>query len=363
MSLTGQQYHQLTKALLSAFPTHNKLRQLVRFRLDQNLDELALGDSLTDIAFKLIEEAEAGGWTPRLVEAARASRPENPAIVEFVSSYTVAPYAASRTELQSILNQGNSFLDPDKWLAALGRLQGQVCRVTAGSKTGTGFLVGPSAVLTNYHVVEDIITGKVNPADVTLLFDYKLLASGSQLNPGTPFRLSKSWLLDKSPPSKVDYLADPKPSLPDPEELDYALLSVDGEPGASPIGQKPDPEAPPRGFVPLPAPPAPGSAGPSFKPGAPLQILQHPSGRPLKLAIDTSAVVGTNDNGTRVRYRTNTEPGSSGSPCFDQDWNLVALHHAGDPSWSGKGNEGIPITAIAALLSKRGLRGVLGDDT
>jgi V8-like Glu-specific endopeptidase len=33
-----------------------------------------------------------------------------------------------------------------------------------------------------------------------------------------------------------------------------------------------------------------------------------------------------------VRYAVNTEPGTSGSPVFDKDWRLVALHHLGDAS-------------------------------
>jgi V8-like Glu-specific endopeptidase len=31
----------------------------------------------------------------------------------------------------------------------------------------------------------------------------------------------------------------------------------------------------------------------------------------------------------RVQYLTDTLPGSSGSPVFDADWNVVALHHSG----------------------------------
>ena len=34
--------------------------------------------------------------------------------------------------------------------------------------------------------------------------------------------------------------------------------------------------------------------------------------QPLKLAVDTESVIGEAANGLRVRYRTNTEPGSSG---------------------------------------------------
>jgi hypothetical protein len=99
-----------------------------------------------------------------------------------------------------------------------------------------------------------------------------------------------------------------------------------------------------------------------------LFILQHPDGRPLELAIDTNAVtalVPAQGSATRVRYRTNTEPGSSGSPCFSADWTLIALHHSGDPKYEKFGakpeyNEGIPIAAIRTLLTNRGLASQLG---
>ena len=70
--------------------------------------------------------------------------------------------------------------------------------------------------------------------------------------------------------------------------------------------------------------------------------------------------VPDDDAPTRVRYTTRTEPGSSGSPCFDIDWNLVALHHSGDPKYAQfkvkpDWNEGIPFATIMRLLDKRGL--------
>ena len=51
---------------------------------------------------------------------------------------------------------------------------------------------------------------------------------------------------------------------------------------------------------------------------------------------------------TRIAYRTNTWFGSSGSPCFTIDWELVALHKgwfkaADDPE---KPNKGVPFSLI-----------------
>jgi hypothetical protein len=100
----------------------------------------------------------------------------------------------------------------------------------------------------------------------------------------------------------------------------------------------------------------------SFQPNTPLFIVQHPKGSPLKLAFDTDSVVGLNASGTTVFYKTNTERGSSGSPCFSSNWELVALHHSGDPDFgSPKKNAGTPVHAIMSLLKGRGLQDVIGD--
>ena len=91
--------------------------------------------------------------------------------------------------------------------------------------------------------------------------------------------------------------------------------------------------------------------------GDPLVIVQHPGGRALQIAIDTEAILSVNGSGNRVRYRTNTEPGSSGSPFFDLSLkSLVALHHSGDPSFRPAYNEGIPIDKIRDRLAKAGVQ-------
>jgi V8-like Glu-specific endopeptidase len=57
-----------------------------------------------------------------------------------------------------------------------------------------------------------------------------------------------------------------------------------------------------------------------------------------------------------VQYLTDTMPGSSGSPVFNDKWELIVLHHSGGwlPEPSTKSthfrNEGIRVSAIAADL-------------
>ena len=56
-------------------------------------------------------------------------------------------------------------------------------------------------------------------------------------------------------------------------------------------------------------------------------VIGHPLGRGLKISFVDNELVAT--DGRRLHYRTSTEPGSSGSPVFDEAWSVVGLHHKG----------------------------------
>ena len=56
-------------------------------------------------------------------------------------------------------------------------------------------------------------------------------------------------------------------------------------------------------------------------------IIQHPGGGPKQIAFYHNVVTYADDR--VVQYLTDTLPGSSGSPVFDDQWRLVALHHSG----------------------------------
>ena len=84
-------------------------------------------------------------------------------------------------------------------------------------------------------------------------------------------------------------------------------------------------------------------------------VIGHPQGGTLSISIQDNRVIDVKE--PKLHYRAPTEPGSSGSPVFNQDWQLVALHHAGSKkmaSLSGDGvleaNEGIWLSAIIQAL-------------
>ena len=64
-------------------------------------------------------------------------------------------------------------------------------------------------------------------------------------------------------------------------------------------------------------------------------IIQHPSGERKQLALRENQVVDVLDN--FLHYRTDTSPGSSGSPVFNDQWEIVALHHSGVPKKDAQG--------------------------
>ena len=255
-----------------------------------------------------------------------------------------APARPSITVLEGLVRPRLRIMDMERWREHEASVSAQVCRIDIGAAAkGTGFLVGPDLVLTNYHVLTSVIAGQEAPAGVQCVFDFKRLRDGT-VNQGRAVKLAGDWLVDKAPPSEAESADRPDALLPTPNELDFALIRLAEPFGRSPVATA---AAGPRGWVRLPGiqPPLPD--------GAPMIIVQHPNSEPISLALDTNAVQGLNANGTRVRYATNTDSGSSGSPCFDFDWSLVALHHMGDPNWRNPTyNEGVPIGLIADRIAR-----------
>jgi hypothetical protein len=184
-------------------------------------------------------------------------------------------------------------------------------------------------------------------------------SDGITVNAGKTYGLTKDWLIDESVYSPRDLEVAPNAD-PSPDELDYALLALSGSPGADPVGgDTNDPNPVARKWIEIPV------TAHDFDTRKALFIVQHPDGKPMQVALDTNSVIALNGNKTRVRYTTTTQPGSSGSPCFNADWEWVALHHSGDPKYAHLGlqpefNQGIPLASILLRLKTIGKSNVVG---
>jgi hypothetical protein len=357
--LTGRQHAALEKALIDAFDPQ-RLEKMLLQNLNRRLYLITLGGNFEKVVFDVIERAEMESWTAELLLGARTFDPNNLDLFAFAQQFglTSTPPDGKANDLERTIRKANPMLDPTPWGKKLGLLENQICCIEIqGKPAGTGFLLGPSVVMTNYHVVERVIEGGVAPKQVKLRFDFRATSDNMPINPGQTYNLAE--VLDSSKYSPVDTQPDTG-AVPEPNQLDYALLKVDGAPGDDPASMKDmsEPAGPPRGWIKF------SETDYDFESAPALFILQHPEGRPLKLALDTESVFKVNSNQTRVRYHTNTEPGSSGSPCFNANWELVALHHSGDPNYKdlkkAEYNQGIPFAAITALMDERGTKQWLG---
>lgn len=359
MALSGEQYQSLTDALEAAFPNEDVLRRMVRFKLNLNLDAIARGGTLIDRIYYLIEAAEAGGWTGKLIVGARQFNPGNPKLEAFAVAYGLGSVGPNEKGIAEVmLREELPFQDFRAWLGNLGQQEPRVCRVEIpmkgkaatvcreGLACGTGFLVDKDLLLTAFHVVEPLMDWQkrqaagqkwANPEDVRLRFDYVRREGEEAIHQGTVFKLSADWDVLHRLGSQADFKAS---ALPTNDELDFALLRVANTPGDQPVGGVGGLGAAKRGWIALPDEPAwPKKDGTIF-------ILQHPEGEPLKLA-PPDRILDLNDNRTRVRYLVNTKQGSSGSPCFDAMLRLVALHHFGIYETY---NQGVPIATITPLI-------------
>lgn len=199
-----------------------------------------------------------------------------------------------------------------------------VVRWGGATEEGSGVLVAPGVLLTNQHVIRDAAAA----ADATVEFDFeddrrptRRVASTYALDPGRGFVAS-----------------------PEKGGLDYALVAV----GARLSG--------PALLEDLPTCPLMDSPD-RHRVGMPVNIIQHPGGRQRVVTLRENRLLHRTERA--LLYETDTEPGSSGAPVFNDFWELIALHHYGEPFLARDDgvtlsnpalNEGIRISVIVEDL-------------
>lgn len=187
-------------------------------------------------------------------------------------------------------------------------------RTSEESWSGTGFLIAPDLALTNNHVIPsaDVLT------DTLFRFNYEENFVGEAQTPS-------------------EYRANLNGIFYTNKNLDYTIVQLEREPGSE------------WGWLPL--------ASRDIRRDSRVNIIQHPMGQPKQISFQNNFVeyVG----GNIVQYVTSTLPGSSGSPVFNDKWEVVALHHAGgnmqEPTTQRRyfRNEGTWIGSILADLPEK----------
>ncbi|MCH4827390.1 DNA/RNA non-specific endonuclease [Planococcus halocryophilus] len=225
--------------------------------------------------------------------------------------------------IERIINKSDLF--PIAHLQAGLDVSKAVCRISIRGRSGqlegygTGFLVGPNLLLTNNHVLETAEAAMYAVAEFNYEDDVHFM-----------------------PRDIISFRLDPELLFITDEALDFTLVAVESHNmNTVPLAT----------FGYLPLLPKPGK----ILEGEYVTIIQHPKGGPKAITIRENEVKFISSD--FVHYVSDTEPGSSGSPVFNDQWMVVALHHAGipDPNDSNQwiANEGIRISSIIQHLSEK----------
>ena len=159
---------------------------------------------------------------------------------------------------------------------------------------GTGFLIAPNILMTNHHVLSDSSWALRSEAQ----FQFERDIDGQQIDAAI-FPLEPQKLFFSSP------------------TLDFTVV------GVAPRAQNSESPLSAYGFLPLV-----GTVGKVIE-GEWLTIIQHPNGELKQVCVRENRFIKRTDD--VLWYSTDTVGGSSGSPVFNNDWFVVALHHSGIP--------------------------------
>lgn len=147
--LNGEQMEQFTKALLTAFPSYSLLEQFVKFRLNENLQEIVKPSDLQSVTFGLLLWAEREGLLKHVLEAACVHVPRNPGLTKF----------AQQVDHQMMLLKDN--LTSDK-------------ASTDSGEEVTELVDAPSSFVPNINQIETInhvSEYEVNPSNQQMMID------------------------------------------------------------------------------------------------------------------------------------------------------------------------------------------------
>lgn len=207
---------------------------------------------------------------------------------------------------------------------------------TRGERLGTGFLIrgawlkdsfnASPVFVTNAHVISDAVPNAISPTDTLVQFEVESASAGA------PIFYKVSEVLFTSAPGDLGVCCTGY------DNLDVTIVRLEG------LNDR---------FAGLPT----ADVLPLIDAKAKAYVVGHPRGSGLQISLHDSLLLDIDDDERLVHYRTPTDPGSSGSPVFNAQWEVIAVHHGGSnttPRLHGKGNyeanEGIALSAARRKL-------------
>lgn len=202
---------------------------------------------------------------------------------------------------------GENTLRPISFLSQGFKVSRSVAYIRGSKGSATGFLIAPDLILTNNHVIskDDLLD------DYLFRFNYEENFLG-QAQTVKEYRAKSQGIFYTN------------------EKLDFTIIQLEQKAGNE------------WGWLSL----KPQNVQVNNR----VNIIQHPMGQPKQISLQNNLVqyVG----GDVLQYITSTLKGSSGSPVFNDQWEVIGLHHAGvelsEPTTQNAyfRNQGILISSI-----------------
>jgi hypothetical protein len=270
--------------------------------------------------YEILSVAERMQKVLEIVKAALKDYPDNPTLIQAEKGELAedkGPVVNKDVEWKSNLSTdsieklmgGQSTLLPISFLEIGVQRARSVARIRVEGELGSGFLIENNILVTNNHV----IANEEKARNALIQFNYQQTPTGLDLEP-------------------ADFHLDPAGGFKTSVEDDWTLVRIKGDANADWGAIKLEPV--------------------DVSKIQWVNIIQHPSGGPKQIALYNNIVAYA--DAKRIQYLTDTLPGSSGSPVFDSQWRLVALHHSGgwilEPGTKKQvfRNEGININLVLA---------------
>ena len=267
-------------------------------------DKEALGILVNHVLSYLVGEDEEARFLRSLLERYALDRPvlAQPRLGDWRGR------ESSASVLEKIV--GEDTLRPIAMLEQALSAAESVVHIEGPLGLGTGFVVAPRLIMTNHHVIDSA----AHAMNSVVTFNYQLDA------------LAKPKAYTRVLPQTGGiFFTD--------AELDVTIVEIEKAPEAA---------------IPLPVRPA------RMAVDSRVAIIQHPDGFWKKISLQNNFVEYADER--VVQYTTSTRRGSSGAPVFDDDFQVVAVHHAGgdlpDPTTQQVylRNEGVSMMAVVRAL-------------
>ena len=349
MKLSDSQTQEL-KRLISAEFEQVDFESCLKTMLNRDVARIANRTGYNETLGEVIQHAEQENWMPDLLAVLYYERPDTDLGNWIRSLIDLTP---GDGQFQGMISQFDAQFDwahMSRRATVIGR---HVCLLEIDQNpAGTAVLVGPNLILTSQHVINLLTAnGKLLPNSgprISVVFDFCSMeqADGTRA-PNMGDHLSRRcrdewrhWSRTSPPHIAEIQNAFYPDDCNEITALDYALIRLEdnvGEHNIPHINEK-------RSWTSLVPPKRPLST--LHK----IHISQHPSGQALKGS--TGRISAVPKHRRRIRYTANTWHVSSGSPCWDNDFQLVAIHNFGGEENEQKENQGVPIDPIIDHLAE-----------